>query len=97
MTNHVGHFYLTELLLPSLIKNGNGRIVNVSSVAHDRISFGGKRSMGIYTLTTFIAARESMMMASIINRNLPTYCMLRNWLSCMKRMVFMPFRYIQEL
>jgi len=42
MTNHVGHFYLTELLLPLLTKNGTGRIVNVSSVAHDRISLGGK-------------------------------------------------------
>ncbi|UJR12497.1 hypothetical protein I4U23_016672 [Adineta vaga] len=32
-TNHIGHFYLTQLLLPLLIKS-NGRIVNVSSLGH---------------------------------------------------------------
>ncbi|CAF1102404.1 unnamed protein product [Adineta ricciae] len=32
-TNHIGHFYLTQLLLPLLIKS-NGRIVNVSSQGH---------------------------------------------------------------
>ncbi|UJR11019.1 hypothetical protein I4U23_015204 [Adineta vaga] len=32
-TNHIGHFYLTQLLLPLLIKS-SGRIVNVSSLMH---------------------------------------------------------------
>ncbi|UJR11975.1 hypothetical protein I4U23_016153 [Adineta vaga] len=32
-TNHIGHFYLTQLLVPLLIKT-NGRIVNVSSLGH---------------------------------------------------------------
>ncbi|CAF1167572.1 unnamed protein product [Rotaria sordida] len=32
-TNHIGHFYLTQLLLPLLIQS-NGRIVNVSSIMH---------------------------------------------------------------
>ncbi|CAF3861650.1 unnamed protein product, partial [Rotaria sp. Silwood1] len=32
-TNHIGHFYLTQLLLPLLIQS-NGRIINVSSIMH---------------------------------------------------------------
>jgi len=34
-TNHLGHFALTGLLLPLLEKNDNGRIVTVSSIAHN--------------------------------------------------------------
>lgn len=33
-TNHLGHFVLTGLLLPSLIESGRGRVVTISSVAH---------------------------------------------------------------
>jgi NAD(P)-dependent dehydrogenase (short-subunit alcohol dehydrogenase family) len=32
--NHLGHFALTGLLLPSLMKRPNSRIVNVSSMGH---------------------------------------------------------------
>jgi NAD(P)-dependent dehydrogenase (short-subunit alcohol dehydrogenase family) len=32
--NHLGHFALTGLLLPSLMKRANSRIVNVSSMGH---------------------------------------------------------------
>lgn len=35
--NHIGHFYLTNLLVPSLkASDGNARVVNVSSLAHER-------------------------------------------------------------
>ncbi|MCW2494097.1 oxidoreductase [Jatrophihabitans sp.] len=36
-TNHLGHYVLTGLLLPSLLKAPAGRVVTVSSIAH----FGG--------------------------------------------------------
>lgn len=36
-TNHIGHFYLTSLLLPLLIEAPQGRVVNVASVAHERV------------------------------------------------------------
>ena len=32
--NHLAYFLLTQLLLPALVKSGNGRIVNVSSDSH---------------------------------------------------------------
>ena len=31
--NHIGHFLLTQLLMPNLIR-GSARIINVSSLAH---------------------------------------------------------------
>lgn len=36
-TNYIGHFYLTSLLVPRLLEAPNGRIVNIASVAHERV------------------------------------------------------------
>ena len=36
-TNYIGHFYLTSLLLPLLVKAPQGRVVNLASVAHERV------------------------------------------------------------
>ncbi len=33
-TNHLGHFLLTQLLMPLLLKNQDGKIIHVSSEAH---------------------------------------------------------------
>ena len=36
-TNYIGHFYLTLLLVPLLIEAPQGRVVNLASVAHERV------------------------------------------------------------
>jgi NAD(P)-dependent dehydrogenase (short-subunit alcohol dehydrogenase family) len=36
-TNYIGPFYLTSLLVPRLLEAPNGRVVNVASVAHERV------------------------------------------------------------
>ncbi|HEV2179843.1 MAG TPA: SDR family oxidoreductase [Gemmatimonadaceae bacterium] len=36
-TNYIGPFYLTSLLMPLLVEAPQGRVVNVASVAHERV------------------------------------------------------------
>lgn len=50
-TNHLGHFALTGLLLPVLIKTPGSRIVNVSSIAHrnGKINFDDLNSEQSYS------------------------------------------------
>ena len=33
-SNHIGHFYFTSLIMPTLLKSGNARIVSLSSMGH---------------------------------------------------------------
>ena len=33
-SNHIGHFYFTNLIMPTLLKSGNARIVSLSSMGH---------------------------------------------------------------
>lgn len=40
-TNHVGHYYLTRLLLPALVKGQPASVVSVSSAAHKFAPKGG--------------------------------------------------------
>lgn len=50
--NHLGHFLLTELLLPRLLQQAHSRVVNVSSIAHydaPGIDFGAlRRASGLF-------------------------------------------------
>jgi NAD(P)-dependent dehydrogenase (short-subunit alcohol dehydrogenase family) len=53
-TNHIGHFLLTVLLLDLLKKAKDARIINVSSLAHERgkINFEDLQSENNYNLMT---------------------------------------------
>jgi retinol dehydrogenase 12 len=63
-TNHLGHFVLTEMLLPLLAASGEGRIVNVSSEAHRSakgIDFTTLRNPGVRKTSFQAYARSKLM------------------------------------
>ena len=45
-TNYLGHFLLTELMLPTLKSTTDGRILSVASTAHVTVSGGDLRCVG---------------------------------------------------
>lgn len=45
MVNHVAHHHLTNLLMPLLERNGGARVINLSSIVHDKV-IGGKTKFG---------------------------------------------------
>jgi retinol dehydrogenase-13 len=96
MTNHVGHFYLTDLLLPLLIKKGNGRIVNVSSVAHDRVSLGGKTFDGHIHFEDIHCRERQYDDGQYHQSKLANLLHAKNLLKYTEKKAFMPFRLIQE-
>lgn len=69
-TNHFGHFALTGLLLPALLKQPGSRVVTVSSIAHragnlnfddlffERRPYGKQKAYGQSKLANLVFARE---------------------------------------
>ena len=68
-TNHLGHFALTGLLLPALLKSESPRVVTVASIAHHRgdesvlegnpeSSYDPRKSYGNTKLANLLFARE---------------------------------------
>jgi NAD(P)-dependent dehydrogenase (short-subunit alcohol dehydrogenase family) len=68
-TNHLGHFALTGLLLPALLKSESPRVVTVASIAHHRgdesvlegnpeSSYEPKKTYGNTKLANLLFARE---------------------------------------
>jgi NAD(P)-dependent dehydrogenase (short-subunit alcohol dehydrogenase family) len=68
-TNHLGHFALTGLLLPALLKSETPRVVTVASIAHHRgdesvlegnpeTSYDPQRTYGNSKLANLLFARE---------------------------------------
>ena len=68
-TNHLGHFALTGLLLPALLKSESPRVVTVASIAHHRgdesvlegnpeSSYDPKKTYGNSKLANLLFARE---------------------------------------
>ncbi len=68
--NHIGHFYLTKLILDLLQKNGASRIVNVSSGAHKigKINFDDIHMLKRYS--TFKAYSRSKLANILFTREL---------------------------
>ena len=69
--NHLGHFLLTQLLLPKLLEQPHSRVVNVSSKAHYSVSgidfddlrrpakrLGGLHAYGVSKLCNVLHAKE---------------------------------------
>ncbi len=68
-TNHLGHFALTGLLLPALLKSESPRVVTVASIAHHRgdesvlegnpeATYDPRKSYGNTKLANLLFARE---------------------------------------
>lgn len=82
--NYVGHFLLSHLLLPQLIKAGNetqtnSRIVNVSSCAHHvgRINYDDFNNHDYYY--GGMAYADSKFAQILFTRHLNEFCKEKNW------------------
>ena len=57
--NHLGHFYLTNLLLDFIKSSAPSRIINVSSVGHKGIKMNWDDLQSEKSYTSFFAYRQS--------------------------------------